>query len=148
MSYRDLHLLTKVLSIIVMVVGACFASVSGIMVDNIISGGNPITADLYGPEIYATPALVWVGAQSVAAVVMMVGAMLVASQSRWWGAGAVLIIVGGTWLSTLMITLVYYAANAPQGILIYSMCLGFGLPAAAISTAIGVAIIYLEWGGA
>lgn len=144
MSARDLRFLTKVLAIIVMVIGACFVAVAGILTSNIATGGNPITPDLYGPEIYATPALVWTALQEKAALVMMAGAMMVASQSRWWLLGSVLICIGGAALAFLMGTLTYYAANAPQGIVIYAMCLGFGLPAAAISVGIGAAIIIIE----
>jgi hypothetical protein len=144
MSARELEILTKALGIIVMVTGACFAAVSGILTSNIATGGNPITPDLYGPEIYATPALVWTSLQEKAALLMMVGAMMVASGSRWWRVGAVMICLGGAGLAYLMGTLTYYAANAPQGIVIYAMCLGFGLPAAVISAGIGVAIIVIE----
>lgn len=144
MSARELEFLTKVLAIIVMVTGACFAAVSGILTSNIATGGNPITPDLYGPEIHATPALVWTSLQEKAALIMMAGAMMVASHSRWWRTGAVLIFIGGAALAYLMGTLTYYAANAPQGIVMFAMCLGFGLPAAAISSGIGVAIIVIE----
>ena len=144
MSARELRFLSKVLALVVMALGMCFAAVSGILTSNIMAGGSPITPDLYGPEIYATPALVWTGMQEKAALVMIVGAMLVASHSRWWMVGAVLIVLGGAALAYLMGTLVYYAAAAPQGIVIYAMCLGFGLPAALGCSAVGSGIFVIE----
>lgn len=144
MSARELEILTKALAIMALVLGACFAAVSGVLTSNIISGGSPITPDLYGEEIYATPALVWTAMQEKAALIQMAGAMMIASHSRWWRVGAVMVTIGGAGLAYLMGTLAYYAAHAPQGIVIYAMCLGFGLPVALMSSATGVAIIIIE----
>lgn len=148
MSARDLALLTKILSLFVMFQSGTLATVAGILAyDVIMAGGSPITTELFGPEIHATPALVWTYMQQFAALFAMAGAAAVASQSRWWRAGAGMMIVGNLILAGLMALLAYHARTAPDGIVMFAMCLGAGLPWSMAGAGIGVAVFWIERAG-
>lgn len=40
----------------------------------VLAGGSPVTPELYGPIVYAVPALVWIGAQLSLGVIAVFGA--------------------------------------------------------------------------
>ena len=125
MSARDLALLTKVLALFVMFESATLALVAGILAyDVIVAGGSPITTNLFGPEIHATPALVWTYIQQFSALIAMAGGAAVASQSRWWRAGAGMAVVGNLLLVGLMGLLAYHARTAPDGVAPYLLDAG------------------------
>lgn len=145
MSARDLQLLTKVLALFVMFEAATLATVAGILAyDVIMAGGSPITPRLFGPEVYAVPALAWTYIQQAAALVAGGGAAAVASRSEWWRIGAAMMIVGNLVLAVLMATLAYFAQFAPEGVVMFAMCLGAGLPWAIAGAGIGAAVLWIE----
>lgn len=145
MSASELRNLTKWLAIFVMFMSGTLATVAGILsYDIIMAGGSPITRDLFGPEVHATPALVWTHMQEIAALVAFMGAGTVASQSNWWRLGAGMILVGSLCLAALMSLLLYHARTAPDGIVMFAMCLGAGLPWSLAGVGIGVAVFWLE----
>jgi hypothetical protein len=145
MSARDLQLLSKVLALFVMFQAGTLATVAGILAyDVIMAGGSPITTELFGPEVHATPALVWTYAQQFAALFALAGAAAVASQSHWWRAGAGMMVVGNLFLAGLMGLLAYHARTAPDGIVMFAMCLGAGLPWSLAGAGIGAAVLWIE----
>ena len=55
-----------------------YAAVAGIALAFgavVLAGGSPVTPELYGPAVYAIPALVWVGAQVTCGAMAVVGAV-------------------------------------------------------------------------
>lgn len=145
MSARELFLLTKLLAIFAMFESATLATVAGILAyDVIMAGGSPITEELFGPEVHATPALVWTYVQQAAALLAFMGAGAVASQSRWWRAGCVLMIAGNLVLAGLMVLLAYHARTAPDGIVMFAMCLGAGLPWSLAGVGVGAGALWIE----
>ena len=148
MSARDFSLLTKVLAIVAMFEAATLATVAGILAyDIILAGGSPITPTLFGPEVYRTPAMAWVYMQQFAALIAMAGASAIASQSDWWRVGAGMVIAGNLGLSVLMGVLAYYAQFAAEGVVMFAMCLGAGLPWSLAGAGIGAAVFWIERGG-
>lgn len=118
----------KAWALFILFADMCFALTSGVITYAVITGGSPITPDMYGPQVHAVPALVWTSVQEKGALLGIVGAMMVASHSRWWRAGAVAALIGNILLAALMAMLAYFAHGAPQGIVMFSMCLCCGLP--------------------
>lgn len=118
----------KALALFALFADMCFAMTAGVITYDVARGGSPITADLYGPEVHAIPALVWTSIQEKAALAGMLGAMLIASHSRWSWFGAWLGLVGNLILSGLMATLATMAYDAPQGIVMFAMCACCGVP--------------------
>ena len=145
MSAHDLLMLTKWLAIFVMFQSATLVLPAGILAyDVIMAGGSPITTDLFGPEVHATPALAWTYIQQFSGLMAFGGAAAVASQSRWWRVGAGMMFVGNALLLALMATLAYHARTAPDGIVMFAMCFGSGAPWAFAGACIGVAVSWLE----
>lgn len=129
----------KALALFILFADMCFALTSGMITYAVINGGSPITPDLYGPQVHAVPALVWTSLQEKGALLGIVGAMMIASHSRWWRAGAAMAVAGNAGLACLMGLLAYFAQGAPQGIVMFAMCLCCGVPwsiACAISAAL------------
>ena len=54
--------------------GASCATMGTIFAVPVFLGGSPVTPDLYGPTVYAIPALVWCAFQIFAGILVMVGA--------------------------------------------------------------------------
>lgn len=145
MSARDLMLVTKLLALFVMFEAGTLATVAGILsYDIIIGGGEPITAATFGPQVGAIPSLVWTHVQEIAALTAFMGAGMVASQSNWWRLGAGMIVIGNLMLAALMALLTYHSHHAPEGGLVFAMCLGAGLPWALFGAVIGGAVFWLE----
>lgn len=118
----------KAVALFVLFADMCFAATAGVITYDVVRGGSPITPDLYGARVHAVPALVWTSIQEKAALAGMIGAMLVASHSRWawfgvWGA-----LIGNLILAGLMGTLAVMAYDAPQGIVMFAMCACCGVP--------------------
>lgn len=145
MSASELRSLTKWLAIFVMFMSGTLATVAGILsYDIIMAGGSPITPALFGPEVHATPALVWTHMQEISALIAFMGAGTVASQSNWWRLGAGMMVIGSLLLAALMALLAYHARSAPDGIVMFAMCLGAGLPWSLAGAGIGAAVFWLE----
>lgn len=148
MSVLELRMLTKWLAVFGMFQAGTLVLVAGILAyDVIIAGGSPISTDLFGPEVHATPALVWTYIQQFAGLFAMAGASAVASQSRWWRAGAGMMVVGNLLLSWLMALLAFHARTAPDGIVMFAMCLGAGLPWSLAGAGVGAAVLWIERAG-
>lgn len=117
----------KALALFVLFMDMTFAMASGIISYDVVRGGSPITADLYGPEVHAIPALVWTSIQEKAALSGMLGAVLIASHSRWAWFGGWMALVGNVVLVALFATLASKAFGAPQGIVMFAMCAACGV---------------------
>lgn len=140
-------LLTKVLALFVLFSSATLATVAGILAyDVVLLGGEPISPRLFGAQILSTPAMVWIYLQQGFALFAMAGASAVASRSEWWRAGAVMMITGSTGLAALMGLLAHFASAAPDGGVMFAMCLGAGLPWSLAGAGIGTAILWIERG--
>lgn len=136
----------KAMALFVLFADMCFALTSGMITYSVVQGGSPITPDLYGPQVHAIPALVWTSLQEKGAMLGIVGAMMVASHSRWWRAGAVMIVAGNVVLAGLMGLLAWFAQGAPQGIVMFAMCLCCGLPWSTACAICGVMILKNDGG--
>lgn len=55
----------------------------------VLRGGSPVTADTYGPVVYAIPAMVWVAAQLAISIIAVAGAVLLRPRMAAIGAGMV-----------------------------------------------------------
>lgn len=118
----------KALALLVLFADMCFAATSGIITYDVVRGGSPITPDLYGARVHAITALVWSSVQEKAALMGMIGAMMIASHSRWSVIAGLMVLVGNLVLAGLMTTLAIMAYDAPQGIVMFAMCVACGVP--------------------
>jgi len=106
---------------LLMVMAAIYGGVSW-------ANGSPVTAELYGPAVYAVPALVWAGGQIGGAVLSILGALI------WGRVGMFVMAFGG------VLSLAFYGALAAlssytaQGLIAQAGALGVGAPGAAITT--------------
>lgn len=84
---------------------------------DVAMGGSPITPELYGPEVYAIPALTWVAIQAVSAILGGAGALMVSSGLA--RSGAALCGFGNTVLSALFLLFGMMSARAEMGALLH-----------------------------
>lgn len=95
-------------------------------------GGSPVTPELYGPAVYAIPALWWSSAQAAGASVAMVGALL----RGYWGA---LACVVGSAISVLVYGFFAAAASlAEQGTIVQAATLLMCAPGSVLSLIAGL----------
>lgn len=127
-----------ILAIVVMFADACFATMAAGFGYDVWRGGSPITPELYGEQVYAIPALVWIGIQEKSALLAFGGAMMVASAGRWMRTGAICAAVGNGLLLTLFAVFCWLSADASMGRLMFYLCLCCGLPMTAAATAVSV----------
>lgn len=145
MSARDLLLISKILSLFAMFASATLATVAGILAyDVMLAGGHPISPLLFGPQIADMPGIAWIYLQQALALIGFCGAAAVASRSDWWRAGVVMMILGGGALAVLMGFLAHFASAADLGGVVFAMCLGAGLPWAALVAVIGGIVFWIE----
>lgn len=147
MSGRDLQFLTKMLALFALFTSAVLAMPAGILAyDMVILSGHPISPRLFGPRIMDTPAMAWIYIQQAFALFAMAGASAVASRSEWWRVGAIMLITGGAGLAVLMVLLAHFARAAPDGSVVFAMCLGTGLPLSLVGLSVGGAVLWIERG--
>lgn len=107
-------------------------------------GGSPVTPEQFGAQVYAIPALAWVGAQTYAGVIGLAGAIVAAQGGRWHRIGAAISATGNTALACLFALFAMLSDSEGQGALLHyaSMFPGLGITAAsAVLTA-----RYAWWG--
>lgn len=86
-------------------VGAQFGAV-------VLSGQNPVTPELYGPSVYAVPALFWSGAQICCCGLAAIGCLVGGRR------GAGMALLGGSPALLLFMLLWVLALDATQGTLV------------------------------
>ena len=95
-------------------------------------GGSPITPELYGPAVYAIPALYWVAAQIGGALVSLFGAL---RGGRW---GAVLLVIGGCISIPFFALLAAASSMAGQGVIVNAGAVWIVLPFTILSLIAGI----------
>lgn len=75
----------------------------------VLSGGSPITPEVYGHAVYAIPAVSWVGIQITFCVLGMLGVLASGCLRSW------LFIIGGSGCLLLFSMFAIMALGAPQG---------------------------------
>lgn len=75
-------------------------------------GGSPVTPELYGPAVYAMPALAWVGMQIASSVLVIFGAYKRGKLGAWC------IIIGGSFGFAMYSAFAVLAQKASQGTLV------------------------------
>lgn len=89
----------------------------------VIKGGTPMTENVYGPEVFAIPALVWSGAQIAICLPAVVGFSL---RIRWLAfAGSLLMVLFLGMFAAL-------AQGAKEATLLQAVCLFWGGPLSAL----------------
>jgi len=101
-------------------------------------GGSPITPELYGPAVYAIPALYWVLAQFGGAAVSLVGAVVGARCGAWF------LIAGGCISIPFFSLLAAASSMAGQGIIVSAGTFWVVLPFTTLSMIAGVGGVRLE----
>lgn len=108
---------------------ACLWAQAGAFTVHLGLKGSPITPELYGQAAYDIPALAWMKAQEIPALIGLVGAIM--SQSLMPGRrrlGALLAGAGATALSCLFGVFAIFARDAEQGAHVFYICTVVGLP--------------------
>jgi hypothetical protein len=95
-------------------------------------GGSPITPELYGPAVYAVPAVYWVAAQITGAGVSICGALIGGRRGAW------LLVAGGCISIPFFALLAAASSMAGQGIIVNAGAVWLVLPFSIISTIAGV----------
>ena len=97
----------------------------------VIKGGSPVTPELYGPRVYAIPALVWASVQVGGSTLGGLGAVMGGKL------GAAICLMGSSIAALMYCTLAALALEAVQGTLVAagSMFLTAPLSVAAAFTA-------------
>jgi hypothetical protein len=75
-------------------------------------GGSPITPELYGPSVYAFPALAWVAVQFLGAFIAVFGNVIRGAVGAW------LAMIGGAVCGLMYSALAVLAAEAASGTLL------------------------------
>jgi len=89
--------------------------------NDVAHGGSPVTEDQYGAQVYAIPALLWVGAQLIPAALGMIGAIVAAAKGRWTKTGALVSAIGNCGLTFLFALFAVLSVDAEQGALLHYM---------------------------
>jgi hypothetical protein len=90
--------------------GFCGIALSFTMV--IAAGNNPVTPELYGPAVYAIPALFWSLTQAATCMIAAIGCII-------GGRAGALVALGGSAPALLLFTLLWVLAlEAEQGTLV------------------------------
>ena len=97
----------------------------------VLRGGSPVTLELYGPRVYAIPALAWASVQIAGSALGGAGAVMGGKT------GAVLCLLGSSLSALMYCTMAALALEAVQGTLVAagSMFLTAPLSVAAAFTA-------------
>lgn len=93
----------------------------------VLHGGSPITPELYGPAVYAMPAIAWSAAQVGSAAIAALGAFI---SGRF---GAVLVIIGASAGFVIYSMLAVLAQMASQGTIVQAACIYICSPASLAS---------------
>lgn len=129
---------TKVLALCILFTSCLFALVAGILAYDVIQlGGQPISPRLFGPEVAGQPAMTWIYLQQAFALWAAAGASGIASRSDWHRFSAVMMTSGSIGLAVLMGTLAHFARTAPDGIVMFAMCIGVGMPLSLAGAGVG-----------
>lgn len=146
MTTQEKLIAPKWLAFFGMFAAATLAMVAGILQYDIAYGGQPITPAQFGPRILEAPGLVWVDLQIALALCAMVGASAVAGESRWHRLGVVMMFAGFGGLAILMALLAHFARAAPDGMVMFAMCLGAGVPWSVAGFAAAAVVVWIERG--
>lgn len=96
----------------------------------VLTGGTPVTPELYGPAVYAIPAVMWMLGQIVSSGIVIAGTIRPGH--------ALSTAIGGTLSCLYYSTLGALASQAAQGTLIQAGALCLLTPGAAITTYIAM----------
>lgn len=89
----------------------------------VIKGGTPITENVYGPEVFAIPALVWSGAQIALCLPAVLGFWF---RVRWMA------FVGSLSIALFLGMFAALAQGAKEATLLQAVCLFWGGPLACL----------------
>lgn len=89
----------------------------------VVKGGTPITENVYGPEVFAIPALVWSAAQIIICLPAVIGFGL---RIRW------LAFVGSLMMAVFLGMFAALAQGAKEATLLQAVCLLWGGPLACV----------------
>lgn len=120
-------------------IGAFFAGLLGMSLDFasvVVAGGSPITPEVYGPMVYAIPALAWVSLQAGASLIGLSGVLL---KGRLRAAAYLL---GAIILLTLFSAFAIMAQSAPQGSVLAAGARAFVCPLLGLIVLVSGARIY------
>lgn len=93
----------------------------------VMKGGSPVTPELYGPRVYAIPALVWASVQIAGSALGGIGAMI---GNR---VGATICLLGSSLSALMYCTLAALAMEATQGTLVASGSMFLTAPLSIVS---------------
>lgn len=101
----------------------------------VLLGGSPVTPELYGPAVYAIPAIVWAGAQFGGAAISCAGAMM-------GRRGAGLLLAGGSLSLPFYAFLAAASSMSGQGVIVTAGAIWVVLPTviASIIAAMGAIV--------
>lgn len=97
-----------------------------------LAGGSPMTPEVYGPAVYAVPALAWAGGQAGAELLAALGAAL---RGR---AGAVMLILSGCFILPTYGFLAAVANLTGEGVIVAAACLYLTMPFSVFSIVVGI----------
>lgn len=98
----------------------------------VMSGGAPVTPELYGPAVFAIPALVWASGQIGSHGLIMVGLI------RWGAIGQWLVIIGGLGAALFHSFLAYFGSLASQGTLVHAASIYLTAPGSVLTVMFGM----------
>lgn len=102
----------------------------------VLRGGSPITAEIYGPSVYAFPAMAWVAVQFFIAATGVLG-LAFKGKLR-----ATLFAVSGFGLGILFAVFVFMAGQAPAGSVLESSSRFVAAPISFMAAIISVGHFY------
>jgi hypothetical protein len=105
------------------------------------AGGTPVTPELYGPAVFAIPALAWAAGQFVSHGITMVGLAL------WGRYGMALTIIGGVMAAVFHSFLAYFSSMASQGTLVHAGAMYLTAPGAVLTVMFTAGVWNLGRGG-
>lgn len=105
------------------------------------AGGTPVTPELYGPAVFAIPALAWAAGQFVSHGITMIGLAM------WGRFGMALTIIGGMMAAVFHSFLAYFGSMASQGTLVHAGAMYLTAPGAVLTVMFTVGVWHLGRGG-
>lgn len=104
----------------------------------VLSGGSPITPEIYGPAVYAIPALAWVGMQLGGSALCVIGSLV---RGRLRGA---LFLIGGGMSGLLFAAFAVMASDASQGSVLEAGSRWFVTPLCFFTSFAGWGVLYVR----
>lgn len=96
----------------------------------VLKGGSPVTPELYGPRVYAIPALAWAGFQICGSALGGLGAVIGGRL------GAAICLMGSSIAALMYCTLAALALEAPHGTLVASGSMFLTAPLSVVSAVV------------